>query len=331
MFYNISIEGVGLLNTRYLEEFLTFSREMNFSAAAKQLFITRPTLNEHIAELESELGCALVEKSKGKAALTPAGKRFVKTAEEFLASWAQIVDDYQHLGENLCTVTISSTNLPWLEVLLHRARRRIAKSHPRKSFDIVTDNGTLATLDALKDARNDITVVGRKCFSEQTANPQESVPDNAFIVSTEPVYLLIGESNPLFNQERIYARDLDGATFVLPPDIYQSYLRDEVREALLSKGAHVQLRTEPFKDHFEYFAYDAGNAIGVVPATLVPRFGINLRSDCKIAQLDDLAFTTDFYAVFRKGFLATENGQLLFDVMRSLANTDDPTRVTGVE
>ena len=80
------MRGVEHLNTRYLKEFLTFSREMNFYAAAKQLFITRPTLNEHIAELESELGCALVEKSKGKAALTPAGKRFVKTAETFLAS-----------------------------------------------------------------------------------------------------------------------------------------------------------------------------------------------------------------------------------------------------
>lgn len=309
------------MNTRYLKEFLTFSCEMNFSAAAKQLFITRPTLNEHIAELENELGCALVEKGKGKAALTPAGKRFVKTAETFLATWEQTVDEYQHLEENLCTVTISSTNLPWLEVLLHQARRHIAETHPRKSFDIVTDNGALATLDALKGARNDITVVGRKRFSERTDDAHESVPDNAFVVSTEPVYLLIGESSPLFEHEHLCARDLDGATFMLPPDIYQSYLRDEVREALLNKGAHVQLRTEPFKDHFEYFAYDAGSAIGVVPATLVPRFGINLRADCKIAQLDDLSFITDFYAVFREGFLATENGQLLFDVMRNFAAT----------
>ena len=299
---------------------------MNFSAAAKQLFITRPTLNEHIAELESELGCALVEKSKGRAALTAAGKRFAKTAETILASWEQTVDEYQHLEENLCTVTISSTNLPWLEVLLHRARRRIAESHPRKSFDIVTDNGALATLDALKGARNDITVVGCKRFSEHAGDAHESVTDNAFAVSTEPVYLLIGESCPLFGREHLCAHDLDGATFVLPPDIYQSYLRDEVREALLDKGAHVQLRTEPFKDHFEYFAYDAGNAIGVVPATLVPRFGINLRTDCKIAQLDDLPFITDFYAVFRKGFLATENGRLLFTVMRSLAANDNAAK-----
>lgn len=313
------MRGVEHLNTRYLKEFLTFSREMNFSTAAKQLFITRPTLNEHIAELESELGCALVEKSKGKAALTPAGKRFVKTAETFLASWAQTVDEYQHLEENLCTVTISSTNLPWLEVILHRARRHIAENYPQKSFEIVTDNGTLATLDALKGARNDITIVGRKRFSEQPNSPRESIPDNAFIVSTEPVYLLIGEGSQLFEQEHICAHDLDGASFMLPPDIYQSYLRDEVQKEFLLKDAHIQLQTEPFEDHFEYFANDAGDAIGVVPATLVPRFGINLRTDCRIVELDDLSFITDFYAVFREGFLATENGRLLFDTMRYLA------------
>ena len=56
-----------------------------------------------------------------------------------------------------------------------------------------------------------------------------------------------------------------------------------------------------------------------MPATLVPRFGINLRTDCRIVELDDLSFITDFYAVFREGFLATENGRLLFDTMRYLA------------
>lgn len=103
--------GVEHLNTRYLKEFLTFSREMNFSAAAKQLFITRPTLNEHIAELESELGCALVEKSKGKAALTPAGKRFVKTAETFLASWAQTVDENTNISKRTCVLSPSAPRI----------------------------------------------------------------------------------------------------------------------------------------------------------------------------------------------------------------------------
>ena len=44
------------VNTRYLKEFLVIAEELNFSAAAKRLYTTRPTLSEHLAELEDELG-----------------------------------------------------------------------------------------------------------------------------------------------------------------------------------------------------------------------------------------------------------------------------------
>lgn len=53
------------MNTRYLKEFLVIAEELNFSAAAKRLYTTRPTLSEHLAELEDELGCKLVERGHG--------------------------------------------------------------------------------------------------------------------------------------------------------------------------------------------------------------------------------------------------------------------------
>ena len=52
------------VNTRYLEEFLVIAEELNFSAAAKRLYTTRPTLSEHLAVLEDELGCKLVERGR---------------------------------------------------------------------------------------------------------------------------------------------------------------------------------------------------------------------------------------------------------------------------
>ena len=70
------------VNTRYLKEFLVIAEELNFSAAAKRLYTTRPTLSEHLAELEDELGCKLVERGHGKPALTPLGRRFLGTASD---------------------------------------------------------------------------------------------------------------------------------------------------------------------------------------------------------------------------------------------------------
>lgn len=61
------------MNISYLEEFLTFSRYMNVSEAARQLHVAQPTLSNHIAALEKEFGCDLVARGKTMR-LTPAGR-----------------------------------------------------------------------------------------------------------------------------------------------------------------------------------------------------------------------------------------------------------------
>ncbi|MEG0270974.1 MAG: LysR family transcriptional regulator, partial [Clostridia bacterium] len=109
------------MDTRYIREFLVFATELNYSTAAKKLYITRPTLSEHIKELEDELGCELVGKHQGKAALTPAGKRFVQTGARLVDSVQDIIDEYRALSDNLLIVTIAQTNLPWLESIIYKA------------------------------------------------------------------------------------------------------------------------------------------------------------------------------------------------------------------
>ena len=83
-----------------------------------------------------------------------------------MGQWDEVVGEYRDLTDNLLTVTVSATNLPWLEAPLLRARHRIVEKWPEGKIDIVTDNGSLATVDALGERKNDIVVVGCKSFSE---------------------------------------------------------------------------------------------------------------------------------------------------------------------
>lgn len=300
------------MNTRYLEEFLIIAEELNFSVAAKRLYTTRPTLSEHLTELEDELGCKLVERGRGKPALTPPGRRFLNTASELLAQWDDIVGEYRDLANNLLTVTISATNLPWLEAPLLRARHRIAEKWPEGKIDIVTDNGPLATVDALGERRNDIVVVGCKSFSEAGRRLlTEEHP--GFVLNTETTHLFMSEDNPLFGRNLLSTADLDGAVLLLPPDVYQSYERDKVADRFEANGARIALKTMPFRDHSEYFAHDFGCAIGVAPDTLVPRFGLDRRPGLRLFDLVDMDLTTDFIAVFRNEFAESPRGRILFN------------------
>lgn len=309
-------KGAATVNTRFLEEFLVIAEELNYSTAAERLFTTRPTLVEHLRSLEAELACKLVITQQRRIALTPAGSRFVQTARSVLASWEEVRAEYASLADNLLVVRVAASSLPWLETILHRARLAIHKAHPYKHIEIATDNGPLATVDALAERANDIAVVGYKrycCTGDNSPLPPGLC---GFHLRTEEIKLLATPESPLFDRAHIVAADLDGATLMLPPDIYASWQRDNMADQLARRGARVQLQTQGFSDHVEYFSYDFGPRLGIVPTTLIPRMGIDAREEYRAFSLDDMPIETSFFAVFKESFVATENGALLFEEMQ---------------
>lgn len=306
------------MDMRQLREYLVFAEELNYSLAAKRLFVSRPALAAHLAELEDELNCQLINKHGGRASLTTAGRQFVDVAQRFTDEWDAIVDTYSHLTDNLIAVKISASNLPWIESDLFAARRALQESHPEKQLSIVIENGPLSTVDALATDENRIVVAGYKQGSP--ANPLDSPRIKGFKVSTERILLLVTQSSPLFKRDTLYAADLSGSTLLVPPDIYAGYQRDHMAERFASHGADIAITTMSFSDHFEYFSHDFGQNIGIVPTTLLPRFGIEQRPDLKTFSLADMDISSDFYVLFNRDFVETENGGLLYDEMRQAAS-----------
>ena len=78
------MERVNDMNLKQLEAFVKVAETKSFSAAAKLLYLTQPTVSAHIASLEKELNaCLLVRSTKG-AALSEAGKELYAYAEQML-------------------------------------------------------------------------------------------------------------------------------------------------------------------------------------------------------------------------------------------------------
>lgn len=307
------------MDTRYLREYLAFSEDLNWTVAAKRLFTTRPTLVDHIRALETELECQLVTSTRqGRPQLTPAGRHFTRTAQELVEQWEAARQEYRELADNLLVVKVASSNLPWLETILYKARRAVQERHPYKRIEVEPCHGANASIEALRSGENDIVVAGYKDYLAEADRP---IPDDVcgFLLDTEEIRLLMTQENPLFGKADICVRDLDGATFVLPPDIYRSWARDGMAERLAGHGARVTLRTLDFTGHTEYFTYEFGQMFGIVPATLVPRYGIDSREEYRTFCLADLPVRTRFYALMTRAFTETENGGLLYEEMRRAA------------
>ena len=66
-----------------LEYFLAAAEELNFTRAAKRLFISQQSLSNHISNMERELNVKLFTRSP-KLSLTYAGDQLVQTATQIL-------------------------------------------------------------------------------------------------------------------------------------------------------------------------------------------------------------------------------------------------------
>nr|MBP7374227.1 LysR family transcriptional regulator [Prevotella sp.] len=64
-----------------LKVFLSVARNLSFTKASQELFISQPAISKHIKELESEYNTCLFERMGTHIQLTKAGKILLDNAE----------------------------------------------------------------------------------------------------------------------------------------------------------------------------------------------------------------------------------------------------------
>ncbi|MFJ9908872.1 LysR family transcriptional regulator [Streptomyces sp. NPDC101152] len=73
------------MDTTRLRVFREVTRQGSFTAAADVLHISQPAVSQHVAKLEQELGCRLLERSPRRVRPTSAGEVFLRHVESLLA------------------------------------------------------------------------------------------------------------------------------------------------------------------------------------------------------------------------------------------------------
>ncbi|MDG1938090.1 MAG: hydrogen peroxide-inducible genes activator [Pseudomonadales bacterium] len=68
-----------------LKYIITLSRTLHFGEAAKQCFVSQPTLSIAVKKLEAQLGVNIFERSRHALMITPVGQRIIDQAERVLS------------------------------------------------------------------------------------------------------------------------------------------------------------------------------------------------------------------------------------------------------
>ncbi|UWG95788.1 LysR family transcriptional regulator [Dehalobacter sp. DCM] len=92
------------MKTGYMREYIALAKNLNYSHTANELFMAQPVLSRHIAAIEKELGCRLLNRTKHSVSLTPIGKIVL---EEFKV----IIKHYDALTAKVCDLSGGFTGM----------------------------------------------------------------------------------------------------------------------------------------------------------------------------------------------------------------------------
>lgn len=150
------------LDPRYLETFLTVSRERGFSRAATVLHRTQPAVSYQIHQLEQQLGTVLFDRTTRRLTLTDAGTKLHALCERFFGEFGQLARSFKEGDTRPAPLRIASVSGFGRYVLYPLLSRELAASPYSLRFPTADQVFT-----ALEDGACDVGFVYRPHVSSR--------------------------------------------------------------------------------------------------------------------------------------------------------------------
>lgn len=132
-----------------LNVFIHVYDEKNFSAAAKALFLTQPTVSAHIRQLEKELNVRLFERTTKRVKPTEAGERLYAHAVTLCKKRQTVLDEFMDRYGPSEMLQIGASTLPG-NYILPRLIHDFSLCNRRIRFHLITADSE----DVLAEIRN---------------------------------------------------------------------------------------------------------------------------------------------------------------------------------
>ena len=146
---------VTVVNLLHLRYFVELAQTEHYTRAAERLRITQPSLSHAIAQLESELGVPLFEKSGRGTKLTHFGQQFLSCALDTLATLDQGVEELQRVGRGEGIIRLGLLRTLGVKFVPDLAARYLA-ANPGKDIRFTFHTGvTSHLLQGLADAAHE--------------------------------------------------------------------------------------------------------------------------------------------------------------------------------
>ncbi len=190
---------------RQLETFLKVAELKSFSKAAQEIFLTQPTVSEHIRQLEHELNTKLFLRTKRETILTPAGRLLVKHARKILSLRRQLILEMGQFSETVeGELTIGASTIPG-EYILPRIIGKFREHFPKIKIELAIADSKKA-MEWVLERDCEIAFIGFDPNHKLLA---------ATPFSSDTIAPVINASHPLANKPSLTLNDLQSVPLVL--------------------------------------------------------------------------------------------------------------------
>ena len=176
-----------------LEYFCVAARYHNITKAARELFVTQPSISNAIKALEEEFGVNLFFRNNNKLTLTPEGEIFYKSAEELLAHADSVESEFHELRKKVTPIRIG---IPPMLGTIYLPELYLSLNESFPNVDIrLFEFGSIKACNLVLEEKLDIAIVNAEQPSIDKCNSR--------IIDTEDLLFCVSPDHPLAGQKTL--------------------------------------------------------------------------------------------------------------------------------
>ena len=196
------------MNTTQIKCFLALADTLNYTRAAKHLYMAQPSLSRQIVTLEQELNTQLVIRDQKQVRLTPAGTLLASELGGVQTAIDNLIQRVQTVGRGYAgTLSVGVLEGQWVGADITRLLRGFLESYP--NIDLSICEGTFGKLRSkLLSGRMDVAVT-----LHFDVEGLEGVACRKY--GDDRAVLAVSRRLPLGKKERITFEDVQGETLLV--------------------------------------------------------------------------------------------------------------------
>ncbi len=257
------------MDIRQLKYFIAVAEHLNFTEAAKSLFVAQSAVSQQISDLENKLGVQLFIRNKRSVRLTNAGKVLLKEAINLINKSAEVIEKTRQaeLGiiGGLSIGFLGYTEKNFLPGLI----RQFKKNYPKIDLQLNQFNHGML-IDALSN--DELDVVFTLSFGLDNIGGLERRK-----IASEAISVVMHCEHPLASREAISIAELAKERFITLSRHESPQGFNKTLMMCATNGFTPNIITQPRMLSTVLLLVDAGMGIAILPKSLEQNASPSLR------------------------------------------------------